>query len=410
MQQIPKKWKKLDCIKFSHFSRSVPLGRNFCFHFIRMSGNGGNEKLFRNTPQNYFCECCDYTTSQKQDFAKHNLTRKHQGRLNGNGWKNQEILSSSPQHIASECWCVCCNYRTHLKSDFAKHQQSAKHIKAMNLSTSNKTENKLQCDICNAIFMTNSGIWKHKRKCKQAEVEPEKVVEKSEQTTSSTAMMCEMFMEMMKTNKDMQNLFIEQHHSLVEQNNKLFELAKKNAGVPSVMNSHNTNSNNTHTQFNLNFFLNETCKDAVNLTDFVNSLKLQVQDFETTGRIGYVEGISRIIVNGLKQMDVSKRPIHCTDIKRETVYVKEKDLWEKENMDKNKLKKAVHRVAQMNLNQLSKWQEMNPNCVRIDTKENEEYLHLSLTALGGSDEEQEEKYMDRIMKNVLKEVVVDKTK
>jgi len=300
-----------------------------------------------------------------------------------------------------------------------------KHKKAVKLLNpdfkTEKTENKLQCDICDAVFMTASGIWKHKQKCKRIETrpiapqsyeepEPKNVLEKPDQTVSSTAMVCEMFMEMMKTNKDMQNLFMEQHNSLIEQNNKLFELAKKNTETPSMMNSNNTNSNNTNNQFNLNFFLNETCKDAINLTDFVNSLKLQVKDFETTGRIGYVEGISRIIVNGLKQMDVSKRPLHCTDIKRETVYVKDKDLWEKENPEKNKLKSAVNRVAQMNLNQLKTWQEMNPDCVNINTKENDEYIHLSLVALGGNSQEEEEKYMEKIMKNVLKEVVIDKTK
>jgi len=390
-----------------------------------MSGNKGNEKSSKIETKNYYCEYCHYSTSQKQDFAKHNLTRKHAGRVPGNNGNNTEIDNSSSDHITSECWCVCCDYRTFLKSDFIKHQNSMKHKKAVKLLNpdfkNEKTENKLQCNICDAIFMTASGIWKHKQKCKRIETrlfapqqyeepEPKIVLEKHDQTVSSTAMVCEMFMEMMKTNKDMQNLFMEQHNSLIEQNNKLFELAKKNTETPSMMNSNNTNSNNTNNQFNLNFFLNETCKDAINLTDFVNSLKLQVKDFETTGRIGYVEGISRIIVNGLKQMDVSKRPLHCTDIKRETVYVKDKDLWEKENPEKNKLKSAVNRVAQMNFNQLKTWQEMNPDCVNINTKENDEYIHLSLVALGGNSQEEEEKYMEKIMKNVLKEVVIDKTK
>jgi hypothetical protein len=389
-----------------------------------MSGNKGNENSSKNSLKNYYCEHCDYSTSQKQDFMKHNLTRKHAGRVLGNKMNNKEIANSSSDHITSECWCVCCDYRTFLKSDFIKHQNSMKHknaVKRMNPDFKNeKSENKLQCDICDAVFMTASGIWKHKQKCKRVETrtfvpqqyeepEPKIVLEKPDQN-ASTAMVCEMFMEMMKTNKDMQNLFMEQHNSLIDQNNKLFELAKKNTETPSMMNSNNTNSNNTNNQFNLNFFLNETCKDAINLTDFVNSLKLQVKDFETTGRIGYVEGISRIIVNGLKQMDVSKRPLHCTDIKRETVYVKDKDLWEKENPEKNKLKSAVNRVAQMNFNQLKKWQEMNPDCVNINTKENDEYIHLSLVALGGNSQEEEEKYMEKIMKNVLKEVVVDKIK
>jgi hypothetical protein len=168
-------------------------------------------------------------------------------------------------------------------------------------------------------------------------------------------------------------------------------------------------NNTTNNQFNLQVFLNEQCKDALNIMDFVNSLQLQVKDFEATGRLGFVEGISRIIVNGLKQIDVHKRPIHCTDVKRETLYIKDQDLWEKANPDKNKLKRAVNIVAQKNLRQLPKWQEENPQCVDINAKENEEYLHLSLAALGGRTPEEDAKYMDKIVRNVLKEVVIDKS-
>jgi hypothetical protein len=143
--------------------------------------------------------------------------------------------------------------------------------------------------------------------------------------------------------------------------------------------------------------------------DFVNSLQLQVKDFVATGRLGFVEGISRIIVNGLKQIDVHKRPIHCTDVKRETLYIKDQNLWEKANPDKNKLKRAVNLVAQKNLNQLPKWQEENPQCTDINTKENETYIQLSLAALGGRTPEEDAKYMDKIVRNVLKEVVIDKS-
>jgi len=199
---------------------------------------------------------------------------------------------------------------------------------------------------------------------------------------------------------DMVLKLMEQNHDLQKQ---IFELAK-NQTVTNNLNSNNTTTNH----FNLNVFLNETCKDALNITDFVNSLQLQVKDFETTGRLGYVEGISRIILHGLRQIDVHKRPLHCTDIKREIVYIKNNDMWEKEGPEKERLQKAVNRVAQMNLNQLQKWQEQNPECSRIDTKENEEYLHLSLVALGGQTQEEDEKYMDKILKNVMKEVVIDK--
>ena len=199
--------------------------------------------------------------------------------------------------------------------------------------------------------------------------------------------------ELIRQNKDLQNV-------LIEQNNKMIEMTKPQ---PVVIN------NTTNNQFNLQVFLNEQCKDALNIMDFVNSLQLQVKDFEATGRLGFVEGISRIIVNGLKQIDVHKRPIHCTDVKRETLYIKDQDLWEKANPDKNKLKRAVNIVAQKNLSQLPKWQEENPQCVDINAKENQEYLQLSLVALGGRTPEEDAKYMDKIVRNVLKEVVIDKS-
>jgi hypothetical protein len=133
-----------------------------------------------------------------------------------------------------------------------------------------------------------------------------------------------------------------------------------------------------------------------------------VHDFEETGRLGYVEGISRIILNGIKDMDISKRPVHCTDLKRETVYIKHDNQWGKEEPDKKKLKWAVSRVAQMNLNQLPNWQSENPECTNMDTRQNEELIQYSLSALGGQYKEEEDKFMDKIMKNVLKEVVVNK--
>jgi len=371
-----------------------------------MSGN-------HNSPSNnklHHCSACDYTTAYRPDYNKHILTRKHLGRISEMSGNKMEIsgnADSSGDDI-TKYFCSKCNYFTHLKSDYVKHEASMKHIKAVYrdmIGDKIAVDNKLQCPICKICFKSASGIWKHKQKCKPivAEAPVEAPIANpipAQAETPSTAFICEMFKEMMKSNKEMQNMFL-------EQNTKLFEIAKQNS---STHQSNNTNSLNTNNQFNLNFFLNETCKDAVNLTDFINSLQVQVEDFETTGRLGYVEGISRIIMNGIKNMDVNKRPIHCTDVKRETVYVRDQDVWEKENPEKEKLRKAVNRVAQMNLNQLQKWQKLNPDCVNNNSKENNEYIHLSLTALGGETQEQEEKYMDKIMKNVLREVVVDKNK
>jgi hypothetical protein len=282
-------------------------------------------------------------------------------------------------------FCDLCCYGTINKKDFAKHENTKKHVDKMCKRLIKSQIDKLNADIskhicshCGKEYKEKSGLWRHKKKCS-----PE------QQSSQNTMVTNDMVLKLMEQNHDLQK--------------QIFELAK-NQTVTNNLNSNNTTTNH----FNLNVFLNETCKDALNITDFVNSLQLQVKDFENTGRLGYVEGISRIILHGLRQIDVHKRPLHCTDIKREIVYIKNNDMWEKEGPEKERLQKAVNRVAQMNLNQLQKWQEQNPECSRIDTKENEEYIHLSLVALGGQTQEEDEKYMDKILKNVMKEVMIDK--
>jgi hypothetical protein len=204
----------------------------------------------------------------------------------------------------------------------------------------------------------------------------------------------------LEQNRELQNKLLEKENYIIEQNTKLLELSSK-----PINNTINTINNN---QFNLNVYLNETCKDAMNIVDFVNSLKLTIEDFETTGRLGFVEGISRIFIKELKNMEIEKLPIHCTDLKRETLYIKDENKWEKENDEKRRFKWAINRIAQLNLNQLQNWQLAYPESVVNNTPANEKFTELALVALGGRGEEQENKFREKIMKNVLKEVVLDK--
>ena len=360
----------------------------------------------------YYCECCDYLASCKQNFYSHKTTRKHQS----NSFLNQMEITGN-QKEPQKCYlfvCELCNFENNSKQQYDKHLITKKHCLNV-LNKKNVLTNVKQncCDKCDKTFVNASGLWKHKKKCQNILSKNEEIEEPKNSSITS-----EMFMEFMKKNnelqlflyeqnKELQNTFIEKtselQNTIVDQNNKIIELSSKQT----MINSNNTNSNNNN-NFNLQFFLNETCKDALNITDFINSLQLSVKDFETTGRIGYVEGISRIIINGLKQIDTNKRPVHCTDLKRETVYVKHENEWEKENPEKNKLKWAVNRVAQMNLGQLPNWQLENPECANIDTRQNENLIQYSLAALGGQYKDEENKFMDKIMKNVLKEVIVDK--
>jgi hypothetical protein len=301
--------------------------------------------------------------------------------------------------------CNYCDYITSNKKDFNRHLKTQKHLKKVDNSSTEKSPTNILkhiCENCNKIYKEKTGLWRHKKTCIINSENSIKIpnINQNEENNDSGFLSTDMVMELIKQNKEIQNILIEQNKEYQKQ---IIEIAQK-------QNITTTNSNNTtnNNQFNLNFFLNETCKDALNITDFINSLQLTVKDFETTGRLGYVEGISRIILNGIKDMDVSKRPVHCTDLKRETVYIKHENEWEKENTDKKKLKWAVSRVAQMNLNQLPNWQLENPDCVNIDTRQNEELLQYSLAALGGQYKDEEDKFMDKIMKNVLKEVVIDK--
>jgi len=144
----------------------------------------------------------------------------------------------------------------------------------------------------------------------------------------------------------------------------------------------------------------------MNIQDFISSIKLTTQDFETTGKIGFVDGISRIFINELKRIEVERRPLHCTDVKRETVYVKDNDTWEKENQEKKKLKWAINSIAQLNLNQVQQWQQEYPECRENNTVANTEFNKMAMVALGGFGDEQEKKFNDKIVKNVLKEIVV----
>jgi hypothetical protein len=209
-----------------------------------------------------------------------------------------------------------------------------------------------------------------------------------------------LILEVIKQSKELQNVLVEQNKELqaklLEQNKQIIELAKK----PSMVNSNN--------QFNLNFFLNETCKNAMNIQDFIQSIKLTTQDFETTGRLGFVDGISRIFINELKRLEVERRPLHCTDVKRETVYVKDNDTWEKENLEKKKLKWAINSIAQLNLNQVQEWQQEYPECRENNTTANTHFNKMAMVALGGFGDDEETKFRDKIMKNVLKEIVVSK--
>jgi hypothetical protein len=204
-------------------------------------------------------------------------------------------------------------------------------------------------------------------------------------------------MSVLQQNKELQQI-------LLEQNKTIVELSKNNTITNNNNNITNTNSHNK--TFNLQVFLNETCKDAMNIMDFVDSIKLQLTDLEKVGKIGYVEGISNIIVKNLNSLDETKRPVHCTDSKREVMYVKDEDKWEKENENKNKIRKAIKHVAHKNSKMLKDFKNKHPDCDKSESKFSDQYNKLVIEALGGKGDNDLEKE-DKIIKNIAKEVTIE---
>ena len=205
------------------------------------------------------------------------------------------------------------------------------------------------------------------------------------------------------SDKDLIMMLIKENSEL---KNIVLDVCQKINPLNNIINSNNiTNSHNK--SFNLNFFLNETCKDAMNIMDFVDSIKLQLSDLEKVGEIGYVNGISNIIVKNLNALEIEKRPIHCADKKRETLYIKDENKWEKEDDQKNKIRKAIKKVAGKNQRLLPKFKEAHPDCIKAASKFSDQYNKMIIESMGGSGDNDLEKE-DKIIKNISKNVIIDK--
>ena len=298
--------------------------------------------------------------------------------------------------LSSKFSCEVCDYNTSKKSNYNNHILSAKHSKAMIINNFKPTlSSGFICQICSKEYKDNSGLWRHKKKC--CIIQP-KIIPTVDDLSSHDNQQ-QLVDYLMKENSEFKQL-------MLEQNKHMLELAK-NAGnnTNTNNNSHNTNSNNS---FNLNVFLNETCKDAMNIMEFVDQLQVSVKDLEETGRLGYAEGISKIFINGLKQINISDRPIHCADSKREIVYIKDKNQWNKESEDKTILTNAIKHVAHKNMKQISQWTKENPEYNDSSSKQNDKYLRIVSESMSGSSQEETNKNYNKIIKNIAKETIIDK--
>jgi len=300
------------------------------------------------------------------------------------------------QNNAKKFVCEKCDYKSSNKYDYNKHLTTTKH-KNNALTTSDnqnpeKNAKKYICENCDKKFNDRAGLWRHKKKCTNITIQDLANEEKQQQLIEY----------LLKENSEFKQLMIEQQKHMLEQNKHMIELAK-NAGH-NTTNSHNTTNNS----FNLQFFLNETCKDAMNIMDFVSQLQVGLKDLEETGRLGFANGISKIFINGLKQINVNDRPIHCSDLKRETLYIKNNNEWNKEDEEKKLLTNALKHVAHKNIKQISEWTKEHPGFNDPDSKVNDRYLKIVSESMSGSTEDETNKNYTKIIKNIVKETVIDK--
>ena len=295
------------------------------------------------------------------------------------------MLTKSCEKVAPFFCCKICDYNTSRKSSFDKHITTAKHSKLTSVNIKSCKENGISfcCKNCNKDFKSRVGLWKHNKICLFTEqTQKEKSQMENDPTDKQLIMM------LLKDNSDLKNIMME---------------VMKNG----IVNNSNNISNSNNKTFNLQFFLNETCKDAMNIMDFVDSVKLQLTDLEKLGEIGYVDGISNIIVKNLNALDIDKRPVHCTDAKREVLYIKDDDKWEKENENKNKIRKVIKKIAFKNSRMLCEFKEKHPDCGKSESDYSDQYNKLIIEAMGGVGDNDTEKE-DKIIKKITKEVIINK--
>ena len=293
------------------------------------------------------------------------------------------------ENIPIKFYCNLCDYGCCNKSCWNQHISTSKHEKATNgLHPATK---KYACEKCHTNFKHHSSYYRHKKKCEKSDIKPEILNQPNNIITT------ELVMELIKDNKEMKQI-------ILEQNNTINSLVKN--GTNNNTNSLNNNNSNNKI-FNLQFFLNETCKDAMNIMDFVESIKLQLSDLEKIGEVGYTQGISNIITTNLKALDVTQRPVHCTDKKRETMYIKDENKWEKEDEQNTKLRKVIKRVANKNIRLLPQFREKNPDYNNSSSKVSDKYDKIALEAMGGSEEYGVDKE-DKIIHNISKCTTIEK--
>ena len=300
---------------------------------------------------------------------------------------------SAPKFECNFCHTVCSR-----KNDWDRHVLTRKHLVSVsgNEKEPKIPQEKVTCK-CGKKYANKSGLWKHAKVCKGADGSL-KITNQTTLDASSNELkvLTNLMIEIVKSNTDLQK----QHNELQMQ---MLEVCKN-----SSITNNNINTNNSHNKtFNLNFFLNEQCKDAMNISEFVNSFDLQLSDLESVGDLGYVDGMTKIFLDKLNSMDIYKRPIHCSDSKREILYIKDENKWEKELRNNPKLRYAIKTVSFKNMKLTNLWSDTYPESKNNESRLNDVYMKLVIQSTGGSGEICDSE--DKIIRRIAKDIFIDKT-
>ena len=316
-----------------------------------------------NKDENYYCKLCDYQCSKTKHYSQHILTQKHvrkQHALDGNDMETQ-------------------------KKTLISHE----------------------CNTCHVSFKSRSGLWKHSHKC-VLHTPPQ---EEPKPSPHDIQLPTNLIFELIKQNQEFKQMLVDQNKQLYEKHEENIDLQKQLLDVVKdgkTINNTMSNSNNNNKTFNLNFFLNETCKDAMNMKDFIKSLELSLPELEKMGEVGFAEGMSRVFVNRLNSLDITKRPIHCSDVKREIIHIKDDNKWERDNANLDRLRKIIKQLTHKNILKVDDWKKANPGCTEYNSRKNYQYLRINMEAIGPVDDAEVKRDFGKIIRKVAENTAIDK--
>jgi len=379
--------------------------------------------MSKRTQQLYICDLCDYSSYYKGNYKLHLQSLKHVNNSGGytEGMPEVDIGTADGGTDTvgavgpNDFHCEFCNYITNYKKDYTRHMSSKKHETNV-LIVKNKMQPN-QCNNCKKIYSSHKNLWRHKRQCKKMGASPlvniniasdddtdedeeycSEIQQEQTPPPGGFAITPELLLEVLKQNKELQNVLIEQHRSVSTINTN---------NIGNTNNSHNSTVNKT---FNIQFFLNEHCKNAIDIQQFVRMLDYSTANLEKNMKLGYTGGITKMITDGIQILPVEERPLHCSDEKREKIYIRDNGTWISGNESKERLQQVIADIANNNYNTFRRWVAENPTCQKLDTPAYQKFVTIYNGVIGSRTDEEEAKHVKKILSNIIDEITIEKDK